>query len=98
MLAASVAGAAVAGGVWAVVDDGGFRVPFAVALMVIGGVLSLGGSSVFSRAETNDVRAFLGMGPDRDEPWTGESLTAVGVFLFVSLPLFVAGLVLFGSG
>jgi hypothetical protein len=66
--------------------------------MVIGGVLSLGGSSVFSRAETNDVRAFLGQGPDRDEPGTGESLTGVGVFLFVSLPLFAAGLLLYGSG
>ena len=98
MLVASVAGAAVAAGVWAGVDDGGFRVPFAVALMVVGGVLSLGGSSVFSRAETNDVRAFFGQGPDREEPSTGEGLTAVGVFLFVSLPLFVAGLVLFGSG
>jgi hypothetical protein len=68
----------------------GFRVPFAVALVLIGGVLSLGGSSVFSRAETTDVRAFFGQGPDRDEPWTGESPTAVGVLLFVSLPLFVA--------
>ena len=41
---------------------------------------------------------FFGLGPDRDEPGTGENLTAVGVFLFVSLPLFVAALVLVGSG
>ena len=72
--------------------------PFAVVLMVIGGLLSLGGSSVFSRTETSDVRAFLGRCPEREDPGTGESLTAVGVFLFVSSPLFAAGLVLYGSG
>jgi hypothetical protein len=98
MLAAAVAVALAGAGLWWALQDGGFRVPFAVALMAIGGVLSLGGSSVFSRAETNDVRAFLGQGPDRDEPGTGESLTGVGVFLFVSLPLFASGLLLFGSG
>ena len=98
MLAGGVAVALAAAGLWAAVRESGFRVPFAVALMVIGGALSLGGSSVFSRAETNDVRAFLGQGPDRDEPGTGESLTGVGVFLFVSMPLFAGGLALYGSG
>jgi hypothetical protein len=98
MLGASVAVALAGAGMWWAVQDGGLRVPFAVALMAIGEVLSLGGSSVFSRAETNDVRAFLGQDPDRDEPGTGESLTGVGVFLFVSLPLFAAGLLLYGSG
>lgn len=98
MLAASTALALGAAGVWWGVQGGGFRVPFAVALMVTGGVLSLGGSSVFSRAETSDVRAFLGQGPDRDEVGTGQHLTGVGVFLFVSLPLFATGLLLYGSG
>ena len=98
MLAVCVGVAAAGAGLWVALQDGGFRVPFAVALMSAGGVLSLGGSSVFGRAETNDVRAFLGQGPDRDEPGTGESLTGVGVFLFVSLPLFAAGLLLYGSG
>jgi hypothetical protein len=98
MVIASVAGALAAAGLWTGVQGSGFRVPFAVGLMAIGGVLSLGGSSVFTRAETNDVRAFLGQGPDREEPGTGENLTGVGVFLFVSLPLFVAGLLLYGSG
>jgi len=98
MLAGSAVVALAVAGVWSVLRDSGFRVPFAVALMVLGGALSLGGSSVFTRAETNDVRAFFGQGPDREDPGTGQSLTAVGVFLFVSLPLFVTGLVLFGSG
>jgi hypothetical protein len=98
MVGAGVLGALVAAGVWWAVADGDSRVRFAVALMVIGGVLGLGGSSVFSRAETEDVRAFSGQGPDRGEPSTGESLTAVGVFPFASRPSFVAGSMLFGSG
>ena len=98
MVLASAAVALAAAGLWAAVQGSGFRVPFAVALMIVGGVLSLGGSSVFTRAETSDVRAFLGQGPDREEPATGENLTGVGVFLFVSLPLFLVGLLLYGSG
>ena len=66
MLAASVAVALAGAGVWAAVNDGGFRVPFAVALMVIGGVLCLTGGTVVARAESNEVFAFLGRGPDRE--------------------------------
>ena len=98
MLLACAAGAAVAGGLWALTQDSGFRVPFAVALMVVGGVLSLTGGTLFSRADSSDVRAFLGMGLDNSEVDSGEGLTGVGVFLFVSLPLFVVGLLLFGTG
>jgi hypothetical protein len=98
MVIASAAVALAAAGLWSVVQGGGIRVPFAVALMTIGGVLSLGGSSMFTRAETSDVRAFLGQGPDREEPATGQDLTGAGVFLFVSLPLFVTGLLVYGSG
>ena len=49
-------------------------------------------------AETAGNIAHLFPEPDRDEPGTGESLTGVGVFLFVSLPLFAAGLLVYGSG
>lgn len=98
MLVGAVAVALAGAGVWSAVDDDGFRVPFAVALMVLGGLLGLGGGTVISRADGNDARAFLGMGPDREETGIGESLAPVGVFLFVSLPLFVAGLAIFGSG
>jgi hypothetical protein len=98
MLLVGAAVAAAAGGFWALVQDSGFRVPFAVALMVIGGVLSLTGGTTFSRSDSMDARAFLGMGLDNSEVDTGRSLTGVGVFLFVSLPLFVVGLVLFGTG
>jgi hypothetical protein len=40
---------------------------------------------------TNDERALLGRGTDRERPDSGEGLTGLGVFLFVSLPLFIAG-------
>ncbi len=66
-------------------------------MMVIAGLISLTGGTAFSRAADNDERAFLGMGPDREEPDSGAGLTVLGVFLFVSLPLFIAGGVLFGS-
>ena len=98
MLAVSVGVALAGAGVWATVEDTGFRVPFAVALMVIGGLLCLIGGTVVARVESNEVFAFLGRGPDREATGEGDALTPVGVFLFVSLPLLVAGLVLFGSG
>jgi hypothetical protein len=98
MLVISGAVAAAAGGLWSAAQDSGFRVPFAVALMVIGGLLGLTGGTVVTRAESNDVLAFLGRGPDREETGLGENLTNVGGFLFVALPLFAAGLILYGSG
>ena len=66
--------------------------------MVIASLISPTGGTAFSRAADYEERAFFGMGADRDEPDTGEGLTGVGIFLFVSLPLFIAGGVLFGSG
>jgi hypothetical protein len=37
-------------------------------------------------------------GGDFREPATGGALTAVGIFLFVSVPLFLVGAFLYGSG
>jgi hypothetical protein len=84
-VAGSAVVAAVAGGLWAV-------------LRLIGAALSLTGGTLFNRAETSEVRAFLGLGPDHEELDTGEGLTSLGIFLFVSLPLVVAGLLLYGTG
>jgi hypothetical protein len=98
MLAVSAVVALAAAGVWSAVRGGGLRVTFAVALLAIAGLLALVGGTVVSRASTSETRAFLGMGPDREEPYGGENLTGLGVFLFVSLPLFLAGAVLYGSG
>jgi hypothetical protein len=44
------------------------------------------------------MRVLMGSGPDHENPSTGGALTGVGIFLFVSLPLFVAGGLLYGSG
>ena len=98
MVTGSVLLALVVAGVWSAVQGGAFRSTFAITLMVIAGLISLTGGTAFFKAADNDERAFLGMGPDREEPYTGEGLTGLGVFLFVSLPLFIAGSVLFGSG
>ena len=85
-------------GVWAATNDDGFRVPFAFALMAMGGLLCLSGGTVITRGESNDVLAFLGRGPDREVTGESDNLAPVGVFLFVSLPLLATGLVLYGSG
>jgi len=97
LVSSAVVALAVAG-LWATLQGGGFRVRFAVTLMVIAGLLSLTGGTAFSRAATNDERAFLAWGPEPEEPDTGPGLTGLGLFLFVSLPLFVAGSVLYGYG
>jgi hypothetical protein len=98
-LGASAVGAAAGAGVWTALNGGSYRVALAVALMIVGGLTGFSGGAVATRAGTIDTWAFLGMGPDRPaEDHAGEGLTTLGVFLFVSLPLFVVGLVLFGRG
>ncbi len=98
MLFVSAVVALVVAALWFALQGGGFRPKVAIALMVIAGLLALTGGTALSRAASNEERAFLGLGPDREEPDSGEGLTGLGVFLFVSLPLFVVGGVLFGSG
>jgi hypothetical protein len=87
-----------AGGLWWVLQDGGFRVKVAVALLVVAGLIALTGGNALNRSGTAEMRVLLGTGPDHEEPTTGTGLTGVGIFLFVSLPLFVAGGLLYGSG
>ncbi len=96
LLALAVAVSLAAGALWSAIGDVGFRRGVAISLMVLAGVLGLTGGNVLSRATTADAHAFLGRGPDREDPRSGNGLTGVGVFLFVSLPLLVVGLVLFG--
>jgi hypothetical protein len=90
--------ALVAAGVWVALQGGGFRSKVGIAAMVIAALTSLTGGTTFSRAADNEARALLGMGPDREEVDTGPGLTALRVFLFVSLPLLVVGGVLVGTG
>ncbi|MGY1804322.1 hypothetical protein ACI78T_13680 [Blastococcus sp. SYSU D00922] len=97
MVTGGVAVSVAAGGLWWWLGDSGFRRSTAICLMVVAGLLALTGGTALSRASTSDVRAFLGWGLDDEEPDSGEGLTAVGVFLFVCLPLLAAGLALDAS-
>src|SRR5687768_15154741 len=83
--------ALVASGVWSALTGDGFRVAFAVVLMAIGALLAFTGGNAISRAGSMETFAFLGMGPESDDPAAGEGLTGLGMFLFVSVPLVVAG-------
>lgn len=87
-----------AAGVWFALQGGGFRPKVGVVLMIAAGLISVTGGTEISRHMTSDARAFLGAGPDREQPDSGKSLTAAGVFLFVSLPLFLVDGLLYGSG
>jgi hypothetical protein len=98
MLIFSALAALVVAGMWWALQGGGFRSKVGIASMVIAGLISLTGGTAFTRAADYEERALLGMGADRDEPDTGEGLTGLGIFLFVSLPLFITGGVLYGSG
>ena len=98
MLLLSAVAALLVAGLWRALQGGGFRPKVGIALLIIAGLISLTGGTAFSRAADYEERAFLGMGAGRDEPYTGEGLTGLGIFLFVPLPLFLAGGVLYGSG
>lgn len=98
LLVTTAAGAAVGAGVWTAFGGGSYRVALAVALMAVGGLLALTGGNAFSRAGSMDAFAFLGMGPESADPESGEGLTNLGIFLFVGLPLIVAGGLLYGTG
>ncbi len=97
LLAAGAFGLVVAG-LWTLLRGGGRRPAFGLTRMVIGALLALTGSNMLSRAGSAEERAFLGLAPEHEDPDSGEGLTAVGVFLFVSVPLFVAGGLLHGAG
>ena len=98
LLAVALVVAAVGAGLWMAAKGGGFRVPFAVALMAMGALLALSGGTAMSRAGSMDAFAFLGKAPENEDAYSGGSLTNIGIFLFVALPLLVAGLALFGRG
>jgi hypothetical protein len=98
MLAAAGGAAAALAALWLLVADGGFRTTFAFILMLIGGVLSVTGSNILSRSGGAEERAMMGLAPENEDPDSGSALAPVGVFLFVSVPLFVVGGLLYGTG
>jgi hypothetical protein len=98
LIRASAVVAVAAGGLWWVLQDGGFRVKFAVALLVVAGLIALTGGNALNRSGTAETRVLLGTGPDHEDPTSGGALTNVGIFLFVAVPLFGAGGLLYGTG
>jgi hypothetical protein len=98
MMVGSAVLALAGAGLWTGWQGGEFRRAAAIALLVVAGIISFTGGTVASRGITSETYAFLGWGPDREEPATGDALTAVGVFLFVAVPLFLVGGLLYGSG
>ena len=87
-----------AAAVWAVVWDGDFRAAIGITLMVIAALMALTGTNLLSRATTAGDRAMMGLAPENDDPDSGSALGPAGVFLFVCLPLFVVGGLLYGTG
>jgi hypothetical protein len=98
MLGGSAVLALAGAGVWTAWQGGEYRRAAAIALVVLAGIISFTGGTVASRGMTSETYAFLGWGPGREEPATGDALTAVGVFLFVAVPLFLVGGFLYGTG
>jgi hypothetical protein len=98
MLVVAAAVAALAALGWLLAAGGAYRPKLGLALMLVGGFLSLTGGLGTGRLESADARAFLGYGPDRDEPSPSGALTGVGIFLLVALPLVLVGGLVFGRG
>ena len=90
--------AAVAALVGLLVVGGAYRPKLGLAMMVVGGLLSLTCGLGTSRLETADARALLGHGPERDEPTPDGALTSIGIFLLVALALLLLGGLVYGRG
>ena len=92
VVGAAVAGLAIAG-LWSALGGGDFRPKAGSVLLALGTLFNISSGATFSRSAAFEA----GRRPDRDDIGTG-GLTGLGVFLFVGLPLFLAGGALFGSG
>jgi hypothetical protein len=81
--------AAAAAGVWTVAGSGDFVQRLGICLLAAGILLSVTGS--FTRLGSSDAFAWFGWQPEREGVGGGRVLTGVGIFLFVAVPLFIAG-------
>ncbi|MCW6008658.1 hypothetical protein K1W54_29550 [Micromonospora sp. CPCC 205371] len=88
----SAAVASVIAVLWVAFGDGAFVTRFGICLVVIGALVAITGGLGLSRMGSADAFAWLGHGPERASGDDGgRVLTGVGIFLFVSLPLVIAG-------
>jgi hypothetical protein len=96
LLAIGVALAAAAATIWVLIGSGDFVNRFAMSLVIAGMVLSITGGGALHQAATADAFAWLGKGPERGDGdhGGGRTLTSVGIFLFVAVPLIIVGLLL----
>ncbi|MFE9693793.1 hypothetical protein [Micromonospora sp. NPDC005806] len=85
---------AVVVGLWVAVDGGDFPHRLGVACMVVGALIGMTGDLTLSRLETMPARTVFGLPPEREGAGGGRVLTGVGIFLFVGVPLIVAGVLL----
>ncbi|WP_431936429.1 hypothetical protein [Micromonospora sp. RP3T] len=84
----------VAVGVWVTVSGGDFVHRVGVAFMLVGAVIGMTGDLTLSRIGMLPARSTFGLAPEREDGGGGRVLTGVGIFLFVSVPLIVVGVLL----
>jgi len=96
LLAVGAALAAVAATLWVLIGSGEFVNRFAMCLVITGIVLSITGGGALHQAATADAFAWLGAGPERGDGdhGGGRTLTSIGIFLFVAVPLIIIGLII----
>jgi hypothetical protein len=94
ILAGAVLVGLAAAAVWAGVAGGPFVDRLGISLLILAGLLTLVGGSLIARLNTSEARAFLGKAPEGDQADLASGLGPVGVFLFIAVPLAVAGLIL----
>ncbi|MFG2107464.1 hypothetical protein [Micromonospora chersina] len=81
-------------GVWVALSGGDFVHRLGVAFMVVGAVIGMTGDLTLSRIGMLPARSTFGLAPEREDGGGGRVLTGVGIFLFVSVPLIVVGVLL----
>ncbi|GAA3755957.1 hypothetical protein [Micromonospora maritima] len=85
---------AVAVGIWVAVAGGDFVHRLGASFILAGLLIGVTGDLTLSRIGMLDARSAFGLPPERDDGGGGRVLTGIGVFLFVSVPLIVAGALL----
>ncbi|MFI5837280.1 MULTISPECIES: hypothetical protein [Micromonospora] len=85
---------AAAVGTWVAISGGDFVHRLGVAFLLVGAVIGMTGDLTLSRIGMLPARSTFGLAPERADGGGGRVLTGVGIFLFVSVPLIVVGVLL----
>ncbi|GGR94217.1 hypothetical protein GCM10010169_43400 [Micromonospora fulviviridis] len=84
----------IAVGIWVALSGGDFVHRLGVAFMLVGALIGMTGDLTLSRIGMLPARSTFGLAPEREDAGGGRVLTGVGIFLFVSVPLIVVGVLL----